>query len=106
MKAHLADERCLNNEPDEHDPASLVDCESELCSKDPNVTICPLESQKHGGGLGVRTPLSDELLDDLSEYIQENLTKVLRLPDAPLFAFPKAVTIGAQKVTPGAKDQC
>ncbi|HKY39917.1 MAG TPA: hypothetical protein VJN18_28470 [Polyangiaceae bacterium] len=52
----------------------MVDCESELCSKDPNVTICPLESQKHGGGLGVRTPLSDELLDDLSEYIQENLT--------------------------------
>lgn len=73
-KAHLADERCLNNAPDERDPAGLVDCESELCSKDPNVTICSLESQRHGGGLGVRGDLSKDLLDKLTEQIRDKVT--------------------------------
>lgn len=72
-KAHLADERCLNNEPDEKDPAGLVDCESELCSKDPNVTICPVESQRHGGGLGIRPIISDDLVERLGEQIRDKL---------------------------------
>jgi hypothetical protein len=82
LRVHQADERCVNNEPDEHDPDSLVDCESEMCSRDPNVTVCPAESQRHGGGLDIRPILSDDLVERLTDALQD--LEIRPLPFNPI----------------------
>jgi hypothetical protein len=65
-KLHLADERCLNDAADDGDPTA-VDCNSELCSLNPNVTVCPVGNSPVEAGTGKRPASFGSLIEQIGK---------------------------------------